>query len=744
MTMNRQQQPLVSCVMPTYNRREFVPYAIHYFQCQDYENRELIIIDDGTDNIQDLIPNIPTIRYFRLDNKATLGAKLNMACSYAKGAVIVNWDDDDWYATRRITYQVTALQNEGTDVCGINKLLYYDLRSHQAYQYIYPADQRTWLLGSSLCYTRDLWNRNHFADINVGMDGLFVWGTALDRITVLPDSTFAVHMIHDSNVSPKKIQGSWWHTHPVEDVSEIMKSDWHHYSNGNFSKHKTNIWVDDRQHSKMVLSKRIKNVYACLVHEDEDSIIDLVRNLHYHDPDSIILLYNGGANAKLIQSDFPFEKFGAVLHPQPVPVKHGYLHTFALKCMEFALDNFSFDSITMVDSDQLSIRSGYSEYIGQFLSAKANVGMLSSLPERVTPGHTNPSVWPAVQAFKEYELWKPFLQKFPNGESKFVHWTFWPSTVFAKDAVKDLVKIFNEDMLLQQIMTASKIWASEEVILPTLVKLLGYEILLNPCSYEFVKYQKTYNLQELNNALNKTDAYWIHPVERKYENELRKYTRQQFNHYLINNDKESVKKNSTPDMLTTFSLINKIKNIEGWLSDPEADLLIGITLKACKEIQSPQHIVEVGSYHGKSTVLLGSVVKEYFPGAKVYAIDPHEGTVGAVDEGIHATAPTLEIFKKNISNACLSEVVETIKNYSYNVAWDKPISLLFIDGLHDYPNVARDFWHFNEWVIPGAYVAFHDYSEYYPGVRAFVDELLATAGYTKISCADSAMIIQKL
>jgi hypothetical protein len=412
--------------------------------------------------------------------------------------------------------------------------------------------------------------------------------------------------------------------------------------------------------------------------------------------------------------------------------------------MQFALDNFSFDSLTIVDSDQLGIRSGYSVYMGHFFSTKSNVGMLSSIPERITPENKDDAVWPAVQAFKEYDLWKPFLQKFPQGESKFVHWTFWPSTVFTSDAIKDLTKLFKENNLLQQIMKQSKIWATEEVIFPTLVKLLGYEIFLNPCSYEFVRYRKSYTLQELNNALNKTDAYWIHPIERKYENQLRKYTRQKFDHYLVNNNEEFFKNNSSTDMLTTFSLISKIKNIEGWLDDKEADLLIAITLKACKEMPSPHSILEIGSYHGKSTVLLGSVVKEYFPEAKVYAVDPHEGTIGAVDQGIQMLPPSLEMFNKNIGDAGLSEVIELIKNYSFNVKWEKPICLMFIDGLHDYPNVARDFWHFSNWVNPGGYIAFHDYSDYYPGVQAFVNELLGTGTYRKINKAESLIVVQKL
>ena len=88
-------------------------------------------------------------------------------------------------------------------------------------------------------------------------------------------------------------------------------------------------------------------------------------------------------------------------------------------------------------------------------------------------------------------------------------------------------------------------------------------------------------------------------------------------------------------------------------------------------------------------------------------------------------------------------MLELIKNYSYNVVWQKPICLLFIDGLHDYPNVARDFWHFSKWVCTGGYVAFHDYSDYYPGVRTFVDELLFSGTYRKINLADSLMVVQK-
>lgn len=60
--------PLVSCIMPTYNRRAFVPQAIYYFLRQDYPNKELIIVDDSTDEVGDLIPGDERIRYIREKN----------------------------------------------------------------------------------------------------------------------------------------------------------------------------------------------------------------------------------------------------------------------------------------------------------------------------------------------------------------------------------------------------------------------------------------------------------------------------------------------------------------------------------------------------------------------------------------------------------------------------------------------------------------------------------------------------
>ncbi|MCU1245662.1 MAG: glycosyl transferase family 2, partial [Acidobacteria bacterium] len=55
--------PLVSCIMPTFERRAFIPQAMHCFLSQDYPNLELIVVDDGNDPIADLLPSDPRIVY---------------------------------------------------------------------------------------------------------------------------------------------------------------------------------------------------------------------------------------------------------------------------------------------------------------------------------------------------------------------------------------------------------------------------------------------------------------------------------------------------------------------------------------------------------------------------------------------------------------------------------------------------------------------------------------------------------
>lgn len=221
--------PLVSAIMPTANRRPFVGKAIEYFRRQDYRNKELIIIDDGTDPVGDLVPEDDDIIYLYLPPRLSVGAKRNLACEKARGEIILHWDDDDWHASHRISYQVETLLKTTAEVCGINSLLFYDKAKGQAWQYVYPRNQRFWLSGSTLCYRKAFWGNHRFPEIDVGEDARFVWSGSPNQMIVLPDSSFHVSIIHDHNVSAKQTRGAYWRLCSAEIIQELLKEDWPFY-----------------------------------------------------------------------------------------------------------------------------------------------------------------------------------------------------------------------------------------------------------------------------------------------------------------------------------------------------------------------------------------------------------------------------------------------------------------------------------------------------------------------------------
>ena len=133
MRVSRTACQTVSCIMPTRNRRAFVSQAIWYFLCQDYPNRELIVVDDGSDGIRDLIPDDRRLRYIRLSQPVDLLSKRQIAIDHSCGDYIAHWDDDDWHAPNRLTEQMRALQSSQATCCVIRSVLHYDVFEGQAW-----------------------------------------------------------------------------------------------------------------------------------------------------------------------------------------------------------------------------------------------------------------------------------------------------------------------------------------------------------------------------------------------------------------------------------------------------------------------------------------------------------------------------------------------------------------------------------------------------------------------------------
>ncbi len=271
-------------------------------------------------------------------------------------------------------------------------------------------------------------------------------------------------------------------------------------------------------------------------------------------------------------------------------------------------------------------------------------------------------------------------------------------------------------------------------------------------------------------AFDRADVFWVHPIQRRFTDVLRKQIRQR--HGLYGLDPPAPPPTPMPvitrpinpvarpppivpppcaplavrpldrPLLLTRPMLAKMRATEGWLDEDEADLLIAAAARALAELPEAETVVEVGSYCGKATTLLAMVIQAVRPSARVYAIDPHDGRIGAADK-IVCVPPSLAKLKRNLAAAGVASSVEVIQASARDVAWSRSIAFLLIDGMHDYASVRADFRRFEDSLLPGAYIAFHDYAPYFPDVMKFVGELAASQAYRCVQHVGTMVLLVK-
>jgi len=197
--------PLVSCIMPTCNRRAFVPFAIGLFLAQDYPNRELIIIDDGDDKIGELAEAVPGITYVPLKGRSSIGAKRNLACETARGQIIAHWDDDDWYAGNRLRYQAMPIIREEADITGLENSFVLDVSDGQFWTTSRRLHKRMFVgdvHGGTLVFRRSLIGQGiRYPELNLAEDAYLLSAATHSghRLGRLPNSGVFVYVRHDRN-----------------------------------------------------------------------------------------------------------------------------------------------------------------------------------------------------------------------------------------------------------------------------------------------------------------------------------------------------------------------------------------------------------------------------------------------------------------------------------------------------------------------------------------------------------------
>lgn len=145
--------------------------------------------------------------------------------------------------------------------------------------------------------------------------------------------------------------------------------------------------------------------------------------------------------------------------------------------------------------------------------------------------------------------------------------------------------------------------------------------------------------------------------------------------------------------------------VDGWLSRGQAEALAD----AAAAVPEGASIVEIGSHHGRSTLILAH---HKSPGVRLLAVDPFDDPRWGGGEGAY------DVFQANLARAGVAADVESFRGTSEEAAaaWDAgEIGLLYIDGAHDRRSVLTDIDRWEPFLAATGRVYLHDaYSS--PGV----------------------------
>lgn len=147
-------QPLVSIIIPTYNRGHLVERAIRSVRAQTYTNWQLIVIDDGsTDDTRQRLADAGDIDYHYQTNQGQ-GAARNAGLRHSRGEYIASLDSDDEWYPNFLSESIAMLQKHRLDFVfsnytnslGSDACIYFLLQPDGRQRYCTQSDENWWLL----------------------------------------------------------------------------------------------------------------------------------------------------------------------------------------------------------------------------------------------------------------------------------------------------------------------------------------------------------------------------------------------------------------------------------------------------------------------------------------------------------------------------------------------------------------------------------------------------------------------
>jgi predicted O-methyltransferase YrrM len=183
------------------------------------------------------------------------------------------------------------------------------------------------------------------------------------------------------------------------------------------------------------------------------------------------------------------------------------------------------------------------------------------------------------------------------------------------------------------------------------------------------------------------------------------------------------------------AVLASVAEVEGWMSPDQARRLYD----AAASTTAGQRIVEIGSFRGRSTIVLASAAPA---GVQVIAIDPHAGNDRGpqeIDGFAEQAADDNTVFNANLAAAGVADRVRHVRAFS-NLAHadvDGPIEVLYVDGAHRYAPARADIRDWGARVSNGGTMLIHDSFSSIGVTLAIIRELVFGSSWRYVGRARS-------
>jgi glycosyltransferase involved in cell wall biosynthesis len=170
-------EPHVTAVCLTADRQQFTDRAVAFFLGQTYQNKAMLILDNGVTPYE--LPFSPQGRIVVVrtnpPNK-TIGLLRNIANDMCRTTdIVAHWDSDDYSHPLRLAWQVARLKGiepGALDAVGYRNILFFRRRDYSAW--LFRHAKPSYCVGTSLCYRRSAWEKAPFEEKNIGEDYLWL------------------------------------------------------------------------------------------------------------------------------------------------------------------------------------------------------------------------------------------------------------------------------------------------------------------------------------------------------------------------------------------------------------------------------------------------------------------------------------------------------------------------------------------------------------------------------------------